>query len=523
VAKRYQRSRRLGVGVALAIVLVASLTYSVIYTASNPSEAYYVTTTRVWELSLGGALVLLEPVWKRLPAIAMQVMGWAGVGAILFAVVAFGSTTAFPGSAALVPTLGAAAVIAAGPGAGSRGPVALLGRRLPMFIGDISYSLYLWHWPLIVFAASQFTGSIPLWAGLAAGLGSIIPAWLSYRYVERPALRSRSFARTGPGLRLGLLGSVGAATAALILAAAIPPPHFSPIAISVNGIATTSQGHLVKAGAEVLGDHPEGNPAGAPTSTSASIIPDPVGAADDIPPQQCLIGLTSSNDVPCFYGNARSRTTVELVGDSHTWQWIPAFAAMVSKNGWRGIVHTKASCPLIATPILLAQVGGYQSCTQWNDAVSAAILHEHPAMVIVSASFYLPDPRPANPAGDAAAVGNGYERAWQPLVGAGIKVVVLADTPVPKINVPGCVAQHLHDLQSCAVERSQAIQTTAQELAQQSAPGVGYVDLNDAICPTSSCAPVIGSVLVYRDTNHLTATYVRTLSARFDQAFAQIL
>jgi peptidoglycan/LPS O-acetylase OafA/YrhL len=522
VATRFHRSRRVGIGVALGVVLVASFTYSLIYTASHPSEAYYVTTTRMWELSVGGALALLQPVWQRLPAIPMRVAGWAGIGAIFFAVLVFDSSTAFPGGAALVPTLGAAAVISAGPTAGPWGPVALLGRRLPVFVGDISYSLYLWHWPLIVLAASQFTGSIPLWAGLAAGLGSVVPAWLSYRYIERPALRSRSFARTWPGIRLGALGTVGAAAAALVLAAAIPPPRFSPIAVSANGIATTAQGHLVKAGAEVLGDHPEGNPAGAPTRTSASIIPDPIGAADDIPPKQCIAGLTASSDVPCFYGNHRSRTAVELVGDSHTWQWIPAFAAMVSKQGWRGIVHAKASCPLIAAPVLLANVGAYPSCTQWNTAVSAAILREHPAMVIVSASTYLPDPQSANPADDATIIENGFKRAWQPLLDAGIKVVVLADTPVPLLNIPDCVSEHPHELQDCAVERSRAIQTTAQEIAQQSSAGMGFVDLDDAICPTSSCAPVIGSVLVYRDTNHLTATYVRTLSVLFDRAFDRV-
>ena len=142
--------------VAAALVLVPSLVFSITYTASSPPQAYFVTTTRMWELAVGGLAALTAGYWARLTPPVAAAVGWLGLAGIVYSAVVYTTLTPFPGCAAALPVVSAAAVLVAGPAAGSMGPVALLGRGVMVAVGNISYSLYLWHWPLIVFMSAQF-------------------------------------------------------------------------------------------------------------------------------------------------------------------------------------------------------------------------------------------------------------------------------------------------------------------------------------------------------------------------------
>src|SRR6185436_6504613 len=116
-------------------------------------------------------------------------VGWAGLAAVVGTALILTTATPFPGSVALIPTLGTAAVIASGPAAGPLGPVRLLG-SLPMrWIGGLSYSLYLWHWPLIVLAAAKLGEPLSLSQGLAVVFASLLPAYLCHWFVEEPVRR----------------------------------------------------------------------------------------------------------------------------------------------------------------------------------------------------------------------------------------------------------------------------------------------------------------------------------------------
>src|SRR5690606_17502319 len=134
-----------------AAVTVPSLVWSIFYTATNPAAAYFVTTTRLWELGIGAMVAIFAVSLAKIPDSVAAIVGWAGLVAIVAAGVSYTSATPFPGYAALLPTLGAAAVIVGGMNGNARSGVgAILSARPMGWVGNISYSLYLWLCPLIV-------------------------------------------------------------------------------------------------------------------------------------------------------------------------------------------------------------------------------------------------------------------------------------------------------------------------------------------------------------------------------------
>jgi peptidoglycan/LPS O-acetylase OafA/YrhL/capsular polysaccharide biosynthesis protein len=522
--------RRIGLLVAAGLILVPSLVYSVTYTFSSPSQAYFVTTTRMWELAVGGVVALTAGLSARLPQVLAAAIGWLGVAGIVYSALVYTGATPFPGYAAGLPVLCAAAVILAGPAAGPIGPVAILGRSVPVFLGNISYSLYLWHWPIIVFLAARLTGALPLWAGLLAAAGSIVPAYLSYRFVESPGMRLPTFATTGGGLRLGLLTTMSSAVAGLLLLVFIPHANVAGVSVNAYGVATDVQGRVVKAGAEVLRADPRGDPAGAPLDRFSSITPDPLTSrTEDIPGGGggCTLPQNDAADHPCVFGAKDSDLQIDLVGDSHAMQWEPALAAAALANNWRVVTHTKGGCPFNAATFNSHGLP-WTACTDWNREVTRVIIAERPHLVITSelGDLYktFKNGRLLSGPQSQEQVIEGYTNAWRPLTAAGLSVVALAETPHPLFDIPSCVSENLRHLSTCAGPRSEMIHaSTAQEIAVHRTPGVAYLDLNDIVCPTSRCAAVVGGVMVYRDSDHISATYARTAAGYFAAKIAPSL
>lgn len=184
--------RRLAIG--MIVLAGASLATSMYLSYRSPSTAYFVTYTRVWEFALGGMLGLTANKTRRLRPLGAVVLSWAGLIAIIGTACFLPSTAPFPGAVALIPTLGTVAMIAATPAAGSRGPGRLLETSPMQWGGALSYSIYLWHWPVLVIAEAQL-GALSTWQGVAAVVLSLLPALTAYRFVEGPLRRAAVFER----------------------------------------------------------------------------------------------------------------------------------------------------------------------------------------------------------------------------------------------------------------------------------------------------------------------------------------
>jgi len=222
--------------VVVALALIASFALSVAFTNSSPIMAFYLLPTRAWELLLG-ALLVLYPMRAAIHPGVREIVGVAALGMIVAAAVSFDSSTAFPGAAALLPCLGAVLLIHVGT-CGGCVVTRLLSMRGAVFVGLVSYSFYLWHWPLIVFVDYLALGSAPVWMrGLAVAV-SFVLAVLSWRYVERPFRDARRVSRRQ------LIGSaIAASFGSLVLGSAILGMNGLPQRFDVKTLELAAGAH----------------------------------------------------------------------------------------------------------------------------------------------------------------------------------------------------------------------------------------------------------------------------------------
>jgi peptidoglycan/LPS O-acetylase OafA/YrhL len=515
-ARRRPEHMRRYLLVGMLAVFIPSLAWSVHLTRTVPTQAYFVTTTRLWELALGGGVAIVGIALSRVGRAAGAAACWAGLAAIVTATLALQSSEPYPGYRALLPTLGTALVIGFAPAAGRAGPIRLLGLRPLRQVGKWSYSIYLWHWPLLVVARSR-------WGNLSFGGSALVVAVavalsaLTFRYIEDPIRRAPPLTRR-PSLALGvglacsvaaLLGGV------LVIDAAGPPAVLAAAATGPLGAIDNAAGPHRPVGAEVLGRHPFGNPLGAPTNRVPSITPNPTDARADLPSvyaDGCHAPPEQTAAVHCTYGDRTSPVEVALVGDSHAAEWVPALQEVATHEHWKLVTYTKSGCRFATTPSLFNNVP-YTACPLWNaNVVKALTTGQRPNLVVTSQLT-----RPETPATTAALV-SGMHADWTPLLADGIPIVEIHDTPFPPFDVAECASADPTQLARCAFPRAPSLarQGGSQVAAAAGTPDVHLIDLNDAICPLPKCAAVIGGVLVYRDASHITATYAKTLAPRLD-------
>lgn len=505
----------------LVLLCAVSLVHSILLSSSNHDLAYFATTTRMWELGLGGIAALVLPSIRLTPVLRVAA-GWAGLGLVALGAFTFTTAMAFPGYIALVPVLGTVLMIAAGMG-DDKGAVPgslsyFLSLRPVTYIGDISYSLYLWHWPLIVFYI-LLQRHEPGFVG-AAGLLvlSLVLAALSHHFVEqrfrsgklvKPTggrrFRSRPRNRTAYGLALTLV--------AVSCLAAIGP-------WSVVAYKTIQSVHQANdpnyPGAMAFAPH---NRAIVPPNIPIS--PDPVAARKDVPltaKDNCAVyDPQKIDDTRCYYGDLEGKKTMVLVGDSHAAQFVDPLADAAVRNGWKLRAMVRNGCPFSAAPPASATTT-YTNCSSQNSVSLKKILAMKPNRVVVAGmteSGYEKALKWGWPA-DRTLVG-GYIALLRPLKDSGIPVSVIADTPYPNVSIPDCVAKNGPSALHCGIPNVEVADPLI--IAAREVGGIQTIDLNGYLCSGSSCPPVVGNVLVYRD-NHLTATFARTLSVPLEHAVA---
>jgi peptidoglycan/LPS O-acetylase OafA/YrhL len=549
---------RLGAALVLGIVFVTSLAASVLVTDQSPSSAFYLLPTRAWQLAAGGLLAVGAGAagFARTPRLVtgaarvlLGLASWIGLGVIAAMAVVLDSSIAYPGLIALVPT--AAAVVLIAGGGLPYGPGALL-RTLPLrFLGRISYSLYLWHWPVIVLGGLAIGGTLELSQSVGLVAIACLLAVATWALVEEPFRRGRipmpamPHQTVGIGLAtmliIALVGNSFAASDQASLASiggVIDPAPGGPASVADAGPPPDGSANSASAGDPSAGSQPDPSP-GIPHG-SANPTATPVGKArppaTPAPPTSyrltsavrpsvadartdyekpwldgCLGSLSTTVPHDCRYANKSGSFTVALVGDSHASALFPAVEAVAIAHGWRLLTFVKVACPLLDMPIYNAMLKReYTECATWNRNVIARLKAVKPDLVLVSNSRWV------FPVADADKSRTREGAALARMISQiPSRVAIIDDVPLPFNDVPGCLAAHPTDVRQCAVPRSQDLGDGmgVMEKIAAAKTGAGLIDLTAGICPGSGACPVvIKNVIAYRDGHHLTATFSRTLA-----------
>jgi peptidoglycan/LPS O-acetylase OafA/YrhL len=509
----------------LSLVVIASFAWSMWKSIDQPAAGFFVTPTRIWELGVGALLAAFvlrrERAGSGYPAndgpwrVGLTVVGLA---AILWAAITYSGSTPFPGWHAAIPVLGSALLIGIGPATRPGGLDRILDNPAAQWLGDISYSVYLWHWPMIVLLPDISGGHLGRLDKLVILATTLVLAHLTKIYVEDRFRRPRATQRRAPRLRPTFaLAALGMATLVALstvqLAEVSQRQEKAQVALqkALSGDAT-----CFAANATVPGS-------GCELTRSGEVVPAPAQAVDDKADAygpDCREFAPYPDTASCTYGDPRGDVRVALAGNSHALSWQPPVDRIGKASGWRVTTYFAAGCRLSDARTELSTREHEEGCLAWGKRVGKKLRDGNFDLVVMVNST-----GPLTEDGNESPTMRYWERGHRSFLerltaNGGPRVVVIHDTPDPDLKppvpIPDCVAKHRDDLLACSGSRSAwAMDDPMVDAARgMRSANVSVADLTDHLCFETRCPTVIGGVIVYFDTHHLTRTYSRSL-ARF--------
>ncbi|WP_368498006.1 acyltransferase family protein [Herbiconiux sp. A18JL235] len=519
-AVKFLKGRRwLALISVLAVVGVVSFALSVFVTVTDPAAAYFVTYTRVWEFAVGGALALL-PRLRPVRAWQSNLLGYGGIVVVLACGYLFDKTTPFPGYMAAIPVLGTAAVIVAQHREKPWDAGRVLSFRPVSFIGDISYSLYLWHWPLIVIAPYIPGWGLSIWNRIALFLFCFVIAWATKRFIEDPARTWTFFTKRRP--RTTMLAVVGAMVVSTLFAGAawaVQQPKYDAEAAQLASTLTDPPECFGAASGPTDGLEPLVPRCDNPELADV-IIPSPgFGNADRPQHPECLSTLNDATVRDCQFGSEEADAPqVALIGDSHAYALMDPFIEMAERNGWHLTTYLKGGCPWTTTP-LSARDAFAVSCDDWRAELTGQLAAHEPFDAVFTAA--LTDRNVPGTSDDEQVAAVGYGAAWAPVLAAGTPIVTVVDNPAWPDDPNKCL--RTEDAASCAIPRDEGLAefdpiAMAADAALAQGDDVTLLDFSDTYCTSEECPAVVGGANVYRDVDHLTRTFAFTLEPFIERA-----
>lgn len=473
-----------------------SLILSIHQTATDPHAAYFSTIDRAWELAVGALLAVQVPQVARLAAPVRAALTWAGLACIVIAATTFSAATPVPGSATLLPVLGSAAVLAGGVGAPRASAARLLSLAPMRFVGAISYSLYLWHWPILILAAAYFPFHLNLGQRLALLAVATVIAVLSYAFIELPFQRAKRLSRKSySGMVLWPV-----ALTAIVVVALVGESEFSFVAASGPAVPGLSASAAV---VDAVAAARAGDP--IPHATAPGILQ----ATSDYTYIGKCSGFQQEQSRICEMGDPTGTKTVVLFGNSHSSMWIPTISVLAKQAKWRFFPIVKEACGY-DDYAALRHIGVRNPCVVWYRWALTAITRLHPNVVVIGAYGY---------------------REWAkglsiilPQVRAlTSRLVLIADVPGLPVVPAYCLSKVSANLGWCLWPEPK-FRITDLGIARRLAIAahIGFIDPESWFCYRHVCPSVINGLIPYYDTSHLTIDYARylapTLGAKLDLA-----
>ena len=503
------RALRRTVLLVLGVVSLASLAYSIHITQADPAAAYFSTPARAWELGIGG--LIATALWGRTPRWSRsltELLGLAGLGMMAVATLEYSAATPFPGSAALLPVVGCALMLAAGSSASAPTTYWFRWFSLKPFriLGDWSYSLYLWHFPVLLLARAHWEEPGLSRPHLAVTLLLILVlSGLSYHFIEEPFRRGvtwrprlRAIGLYPVSLALVVVSAVGAqAWVDQQIAARDDNPAITVDDYAGDPLSKDPAVALVEASVRgSLDDRP----------IPGRLHPDLADARESIAPLGECDYRTETRDL-CAFGDDDAARTIVVYGDSHARAWGPAFDEIGKKLGYRVYQFVFSGCPVNTEVRVTGPPKEREQCAEFRDWARGQMKRLDPDLVI-AANHYFPGWR--TPDDDQF---RGFAGEIERLRGLVDKVVVLGNIPVLPQAPSQCLSRREVDLGDCLMRPVQA-QADAQgrfaKLATEQ--GVRFIDVHRWFCAEDRCPSVIGSFIPFRDREHISVEYARHLA-----------
>lgn len=520
VAANRAASVRRTLAVLVVVVSVASFAWSVVQTADDQAFAYFSPLTRAWEFGIGAlvALVLPHLALRRGIRIAMVWVGLLGIvaGAVLLPV-----ESAFPGSAALWPTLCAALIMLSGQKGGSLASNAMLSHPVLVRMGGFAFGIYLWHWPLLIVARSVRGSEQMGWlAGSAVILTAIVLAWATARWIERPLLAA-SRSEIGSVRRRGNVLIV----VAWCLALAMAVSSLAVVRVEADR-AEAAAAAIEDAGLDCLGAPSvlSGDPSCSDGERLDALLPAGLVAEDlQQPEQDCAVRRWHAEAKMCTYGAVGSSTRIGLIGNSHAIAWFPALERVALDHGWELRVWYKSGCQFASVQRTGTVERAAEECDRWVQNVQDDIRSGPPISWFATSthggSWWADTDGVRSPDAARASI----ESAWQPLIARGSQVVAIRDYPKTDDASLACVEREgVEAVDRCARPRADVlIQHDEMYLQALAIEGAHGIDLTDAFCDAEVCRTAAGNVKVYRDHSHISATYAATIGPLMEERLVE--
>lgn len=522
-------SRTIALWVLLGAVTAASFAWSLYATNASPATAYFSTFTRAWELGVGALVAVSATQLQRLPASLRAALAWGGLAAVFVSALVLDERTPFPGSAAALPVLGTALVLAWGSAPGGPGAGWALGSAPAGFVGAISYSLYLWHWPILIVAGVLLAPDSPLFYA-AAIAASLTLATVSYYCIEQPVLHSTWLLPRG-SIRTDRARPVfRRARAVGVAAVAVAAASVVAVVVVPRGDTGNAQAEATRAAAEANRTAADqGLPPLTPlqqeiqAATFATEWPEDLDPGfDELPGylDQTWAGgclhISEANVDDCRWGPADAEYSIAVLGDSFAAAWLPALRQELVPGGWSLQSLTFGLCPNI-TATTLFEGQPFRGCVEHREWAIERILETRPDVVVLTHSWQAELP----PDADRSAVyTEGLADVVRQVQASGAQVVILGAPPGSE-SLQECPTS-LNGPDDCL--RGPADTFAPQMASEQQVAamtGATAIDPEQWFCIDGRCPTIVGSTPVYGDGQHLTAEYAERIAPEVVAAILQ--
>jgi peptidoglycan/LPS O-acetylase OafA/YrhL len=512
-------------GTAIGLVSAASLAWAINETVSNPGLAYFSTFSRAWELGVGAGLACAAPLLQRMPAGVRPALAWVGIAGLLASLVVINASVGFPAPAALLPVLSAALVIAAGTGADQHRSLAVLTNPVSRYVGDISYSLYLWHFPVIVIGGALVPEKDALYFAvtIAAMVGLSVYA---YHLVEDPIRKSGwlSGKRKGPRQPMSdRYKAMGLALLATLTAAVVTVAVFSheskaiPVAIHplVPATApTSSTPPLSPEVAEIQKGIQAANRAIEWPNLSPTVDELGTEAWGKQIEQVTCVNVQASNVDQCLFTHPGATKKAVLYGDSFAMAWSPGVKTALADSDYNLQVLTRAQCPAANVVVTGDGKKPFPECDAQHTWATGFISTMKPDLLIMASSETTLGRLASGATGGAAVTefANGMQSALQALTPHVGSVVVLSSPPQGQ-NLQTCVTKVSRPSDCSSNMTSEWGNFVDQERIVTDAAKAKYVDTHLWFCVDfGPCPAFVGTTPVRVDSSHMTAAYSTSLA-----------